>query len=90
MVLPPIAGLSYTGYFPVHLTNGVDYSWLVGLVVSGLVYLLLSRSLNLTAERSAIDASERELQAINVVAEAAAIAEEGHPDGQAPLRGGMT
>jgi hypothetical protein len=84
MVLPPIAGLSYTGYFPAHLTNGVDYSWLVGLVVSGLVYLLLSRSLNLAAEQSAIDASERELQAIDVVAEAAAITEEGHPDGQAP------
>ncbi len=48
----------------------MDYSWLVGLVVSGLVYLLLSRSLNLAAEQSAIDASERELQAIDVVAEA--------------------
>jgi purine-cytosine permease-like protein len=35
MVLPPIAGLSYTGYFPSHLTNGVDYAWLVGLAVSG-------------------------------------------------------
>ena len=50
----------------------MDYSWLVGLVVSGLVYLVLSRSLNLAAEQSAIDASERELQAIDVVAEAAA------------------
>ena len=39
MVLPPIAGFSYTGWFPAHLTNGVDYSWLVGLVVSGVVYL---------------------------------------------------
>jgi NCS1 family nucleobase:cation symporter-1 len=84
MVLPPIAGLSYTGYFPAHLTNGVDYSWLVGLVVSGLVYLLLSRSLNLAAEQSSIDASERELQAIDVVAEAATLAEEDHSDGQAP------
>jgi NCS1 family nucleobase:cation symporter-1 len=83
MNLPPIAGLSYKGYFPAHVTNGVDYAWLVGLVVSGLVYLILSRSLNLAAEQSAIDASERELQAIDV-AEAAAIAEEGHPDGQAP------
>jgi NCS1 family nucleobase:cation symporter-1 len=84
MVLPPIAGLSYTGYFPAHLTNGVDYSWLVGLAVSGLVYLLLSRSLNLAAEQAAIDASERELQAIDVAAEAAAITEQGHPGGQAP------
>jgi hypothetical protein len=87
MVLPPIAGLSYTGYFPAHLTNGVDYSWLVGLVVSGLVYLLLSRSLNLAAEQSAIDASERELQAIDVVAESAAIAEHDQPDVQATQDG---
>jgi nucleobase:cation symporter-1, NCS1 family len=82
MVLPPIAGLSYTGYFPSHVTNGVDYSWLVGLVVSGLVYLVLSRSLDLAAERSAIEASEAELQAIDVIAEAAALVEHGHPDVQ--------
>ena len=42
----------------------MDYSWLVGLVVSGLVYLVVSRSLDLTPERAAIDASERELQSI--------------------------
>ena len=66
MVLPPIAGLSYTGWFPNHVTNGVDYSWVVGLVVSGLVYLILSRSLDLAAEQAAIEASERELQAIDV------------------------
>jgi NCS1 family nucleobase:cation symporter-1 len=65
MVLPPIAGLSYTGYFPAHLVNGVDYSWLIGLAVSGLVYLLLSRTLNVGAEQSAIDASERALQLID-------------------------
>ena len=41
------------------MTNGVDYSWLVGLVVSGLVYLVLSRSLDLAAEQAAIEASER-------------------------------
>jgi purine-cytosine permease-like protein len=82
MVLPPIAGLSYTGWIPNHVTNGVDYSWLVGLVVSGLVYLVLSRSLDLAAERSAIEASEAELQAIDVIAEAAALAEHGHPDAQ--------
>jgi nucleobase:cation symporter-1, NCS1 family len=65
MVLPPIAGLSYTGYFPSHVTNSVDYSWLVGLAVSGLVYLLLSRSLDVRAEQSAIDASEAALQLID-------------------------
>ena len=80
MVLPPIAGFSYTGWFPNHVTNGVDYSWLVGLLVSGLVYLLLSRSLDLSAERSAIEASERELQAIDVITETAASTEHAQPD----------
>jgi nucleobase:cation symporter-1, NCS1 family len=84
MNLPPIAGLSYKGYFPSHLTNGVDYAWLVGLVVSGIVYLLLSRSLDLAAEQSAIEASERELRAIDVVAQATAITEQAPPDVQAP------
>ncbi len=65
----------------------MDYSWLVGLVVSGLVYLLLSRSLDLAAEQSAIDASERELQAIDVAAEAAAITGQGHPDAPASRDG---
>jgi hypothetical protein len=37
------------------------------------VYLVLSRSLNLAAERSAIAASEAELQAIDVIAEAQAV-----------------
>ncbi len=77
MVLPPIFGLSYTGWIPDHVTNGVDYSWLVGLLVSGLVYLVLSRSLDVAAERSAVEASERELRAIDVIAEAAALAEDG-------------
>jgi purine-cytosine permease-like protein len=69
MVLPPIGGLHYTGYFPSHVTDGVDYAWLVGLIVSGLVYLVLSRSLDLTAEQAAISASERELQAIDKATE---------------------
>ena len=68
MVLPSIGGFTYTGWFPGHVTNGVDYSWLVGLAVSGLVYLLLSRSLDVAAEQSAIEASERELRVIDVAA----------------------
>jgi cytosine/uracil/thiamine/allantoin permease len=47
------------------VTNGVDYAWVVGLLVSGLVYLVLSRSLDLKAEQAAIAASERELQTID-------------------------
>jgi hypothetical protein len=41
---------------------GQDDSWLVGLVVSGAVYRVLSRSLDLTREQAAIEASDRELQ----------------------------
>jgi purine-cytosine permease-like protein len=69
MVLPPIGSIHYTGYFASHVTNGVDYSWLVGLIVSGLVYLVLSRSLDLAAEQAAISASERELRTIDEATE---------------------
>jgi NCS1 family nucleobase:cation symporter-1 len=69
MVLPPIGSIHYTGYFPSHVTNGVDYSWLVGLIIAGLVYLVLSRSLNLAAEQAAITVSERELQTIDEATE---------------------
>jgi nucleobase:cation symporter-1, NCS1 family len=70
VVLPPIFGLSYTGWIPDHVTNGVDYSRVVGLLVSGLVYLVLSRSLDLASEQEAIKASERELRTIDVASEA--------------------
>lgn len=62
MVLPPLGGWSYTGPVPARLTSGVDYSWLVGLLVSGLLYVALSRTLDLTAERSAIEASDEALR----------------------------
>jgi len=68
MVLPTIDGFSYTGPIPVHLTNGVDYSWVVGLLVSGLVYFVLSRTLDKSAEAAAIEASDRELRAIDLAA----------------------
>ncbi len=70
MVLPKVGNFSYTGYFPGHLLNSVDYSWVVGLLVSGLLYLLLSRSLDRTAEQAAIEASDRELAAIDAAAAA--------------------
>jgi purine-cytosine permease-like protein len=38
-----------------HLLNGVDIAWLVGLVVSGLTYYMLSRSIDLEYERRIID-----------------------------------
>jgi len=68
MVLPPIAGFSFTGYFPGHITEGVDYSWLVGLFVSGVVYWLCARSLDLSSEQAAIEASEAQLMAIDAEA----------------------
>src|ERR1700683_3187042 len=37
MVLPPIAGFSYTGWFPNHATSGVDCSWRGGPLLFGLV-----------------------------------------------------
>jgi cytosine/uracil/thiamine/allantoin permease len=72
MVILPIDGLSYTGPVPNHLANGVDYSMPVGLVVSGLLYWILCRSLDTRAEQSAIEASDRELAVIDAAAEAAA------------------
>jgi cytosine/uracil/thiamine/allantoin permease len=43
----------------------VDYSWLVGLVVSGVVYWTLSRSLDLTREDAAIEVSDLELKELD-------------------------
>lgn len=51
---------SYTGFMAKHL-GGVDYSIIVGLVVSGGLYYLLSRFLDVAGEEPAIRASEREL-----------------------------
>ncbi|MCY1465476.1 hypothetical protein D9M71_836250 [compost metagenome] len=47
------------------MLEGVDIAWLVGLLVSGLTYYLLSRSLDLAAERRVIDAiSENDIIAM--------------------------
>ena len=42
--------------------GGVDVGWLVGLAVSGSAYFLFSRSLDLSAERGAIQESEQTLR----------------------------
>ncbi|MNQ74151.1 Permease for cytosine/purine, uracil, thiamine, allantoin [compost metagenome] len=48
------------------LLDGVDIAWLVGLLVSGLTYFILSRSLDLDSERRVIDAiSERDILAMS-------------------------
>ena len=60
MVLPSLGGFTYTGPLAKQISN-VDISWLVGLLVSGTVYFLLARTLNLRSEETAIEASERQL-----------------------------
>jgi len=62
MVLPGIASFQYTGPVAKHI-SGVDISWIVGLIVSGTAYWLLSRSLNVRAEEGAIKASDEALDA---------------------------
>ncbi|CUR54873.1 putative NCS1 family transporter [metagenome] len=52
---------SYTGFMAARL-DGVDYSIVVGLLVSGVLYYVLSRSLDLAAEQPAITASEAALR----------------------------
>lgn len=60
MVLPQMGSWSYIS--PVAgAIGGVDIAWLVGLIVSAVVYLALSRSLDLTAERGAERVSNAEL-----------------------------
>jgi purine-cytosine permease-like protein len=60
MVLPTLGSWSYTGPAAAAL-GGVDIAWVVGLVVASVAYLLLSRSLNLDAERRAEAASDAAL-----------------------------
>jgi purine-cytosine permease-like protein len=60
MVLPPIAGFHYTGPLAKQMSD-VDISWLVGLAVTSVVYVLVARSLNVRAEEDAIELSERRL-----------------------------
>ncbi|WP_271408674.1 purine-cytosine permease family protein [Pseudomonas sp. Q1-7] len=48
------------------LLDGVDIAWMVGLVVSGLTYFVLSRTLDLEGERRLIDGiRERDILAIS-------------------------
>jgi NCS1 family nucleobase:cation symporter-1 len=50
----------YTGPLAKHL-NSVDISWIVGLIVTSITYLLLMRNFDPASEQTAISASEREL-----------------------------
>jgi NCS1 family nucleobase:cation symporter-1 len=63
MVLPDLGGWSYTGFMAKAL-NDVDIAWIVGLIVSGGVYWVLTRSLDVESEKRAEAISERELVAV--------------------------
>ena len=58
----------YTGPLATDL-NSVDISWIVGAVVTGVVYLLLTRNLDVSAEKAAIDRSDAELRAMTSAAD---------------------
>lgn len=60
MIVPDINGHSFTGPLAKQL-SGVDISWVVGLVVAGVTYLVLMRSRDLEAEREAIAVSDDQL-----------------------------
>jgi nucleobase:cation symporter-1, NCS1 family len=64
MVLPTLGSWSYTGFFAQKL-NHVDISWLVGLVVSSVIYLIVARNLDLESERDAQRVSDEELTRID-------------------------
>jgi nucleobase:cation symporter-1, NCS1 family len=53
----------YTGPLASDL-NSVDISWIVGAVVTGVAYLLLTRNLDVSAEQGAIERSDAELRSI--------------------------
>ncbi|HWU33562.1 MAG TPA: cytosine permease [Marmoricola sp.] len=63
MVLPELGSWSFTGPIAKQM-SGVDIAWIVGLAVTSVVYLALSRSLDLTAEKAAEAASNSELHAL--------------------------
>jgi purine-cytosine permease-like protein len=63
MVLPDISGWHYTGFIAKHISD-VDIAWLVGLLVTSVTYWLLARSLNVSAELTAVKASEGELATV--------------------------
>jgi purine-cytosine permease-like protein len=62
MVVPDINGHSFTGPVAKQISN-VDIAWVVGLLVSAVTYLALTRSMDVRAERAAVDSSEAELAA---------------------------
>ena len=48
--------------------NSVDISWIVGAIVTGTVYLLLTRNLDTSAEQAAIERGDAELRSMTTSA----------------------
>ncbi len=61
VAMSPFMVLSFYSGPLARAIGGVDISFVIGLVVSGVVYWVLSRSLDFSSEKAAIEASDREL-----------------------------
>jgi purine-cytosine permease-like protein len=62
MVIPDINGHSFTGPIAEQISS-VDIAWLVGLLVSGLLYVRLTRTVDVRDEEAAIESSQAQLAA---------------------------
>jgi len=63
--LPFMVLTFYTGFVAKHI-GSVDISFIVGMAVSGLLYLVLTRGMDVSAEEPAIEASEQVLATTGV------------------------
>ena len=79
LAMVPFMALSFYVGPVAHALGGVDIAFLVGLVVSGGLYFVLSRSLDLTEEARRVETSKRELGELVSEGRAAPMAPEGGP-----------
>lgn len=66
----PFANLTFYQGPAVAALNGIDLSWVVGIVVTSAVYFGVTRSLDLTRDQQAISESNAELQALGLAVQA--------------------
>ncbi len=62
----PFVNLTFFQGAAVGPLNGVDLSWVVGIAVSATVYFVLTRSLNVSTTKAAIEESNAELRALGL------------------------
>jgi purine-cytosine permease-like protein len=60
MVVPDINGHSFTGPIAKQISS-IDLAWIVGLAVSAVVYIALTRSMDVRAEARAVESSDAQL-----------------------------